>query len=76
MKIQLPQSDDIYRSVRQALEEDIGSGDLSAMLIPEHAQTQASIICREEAVLCGSAWFNEVFRQLDDEDWSIVRLSP
>lgn len=51
--------------VRLALTEDIGSGDLSAALIPEERTAKATIICREEAVVCGQAWLNEVFRQLD-----------
>ncbi|HXH03456.1 MAG TPA: carboxylating nicotinate-nucleotide diphosphorylase [Candidatus Competibacteraceae bacterium] len=51
--------------VRQALAEDIGSGDLTAALIPESAQAEATVISREPAVLCGSAWFDEVYRQLD-----------
>ena len=51
--------------VRQALSEDIGSGDLTASLIRQGARTAATVICRESAVLSGSAWFDEVFAQLD-----------
>ncbi|OGT20351.1 MAG: nicotinate-nucleotide diphosphorylase (carboxylating) [Gammaproteobacteria bacterium RBG_16_57_12] len=57
--------DDISRAVQFALQEDIGSGDLTAMLIPEQSQARARVISREPAVLCGTAWFDEVFRQLD-----------
>ncbi|HFD92743.1 MAG TPA: carboxylating nicotinate-nucleotide diphosphorylase [Gammaproteobacteria bacterium] len=55
----------IENTVRQALEEDIGSGDVTARLIPEGQQAAAQVICREHAVICGRAWFDEVFRQLD-----------
>ena len=59
--------------VGAALEEDIGSGDRTASLIPETSQSQVRVVCRERAVLCGVAWFTQVFRQLDDLvriDWS------
>lgn len=56
---------DIKASVRRALAEDIGSGDLTAQLISTEAQTQAQIITREDAVFCGAAWCDEVFRQID-----------
>lgn len=55
----------IRDNVRTALAEDIGSGDLTAALIPTEAEAQASIICREAAVICGRPWVDEVFRQLD-----------
>jgi nicotinate-nucleotide pyrophosphorylase (carboxylating) len=52
--------------IRLALNEDVGSGDLSAGLIPENKTAQASIICRDNAVMCGQAWLNEVFHLLDN----------
>lgn len=52
-------------TVRLALAEDIGSGDITAALVPASQQAQASVITREAAVLCGQAWFNEAFRQVD-----------
>lgn len=55
----------LQQQVAQALHEDIGSGDLSAQLIDHQQQAQAQIICREAAIMCGQAWFNEVFHQLD-----------
>jgi nicotinate-nucleotide pyrophosphorylase (carboxylating) len=55
----------IEESVRFALAEDVGSGDLTAGLVPESRQAQAVIISRQSAVVCGQAWFEEVFRQLD-----------
>jgi len=54
----------IVASVKQALQEDIGSGDLTAQLINKDSSTNAAIISRENAVLCGCAWVNEVFSQL------------
>jgi nicotinate-nucleotide pyrophosphorylase (carboxylating) len=56
---------DIERNVRWALEEDIGSGDITAELIPADKIASATIITREAAVLCGRPWVDEVFRQLD-----------
>lgn len=64
---------DIDAQVRAALAEDIGSGDLTADLIPADARARATVISREPAVLCGTAWFEAAFRQLDPEariDWS------
>ena len=55
---------DIPKQVRAALEEDIGSGDITARLIPADAVASARVISREKAVLCGTAWVNEVFAQL------------
>ncbi|MBY6192121.1 carboxylating nicotinate-nucleotide diphosphorylase [Microbulbifer agarilyticus] len=56
---------DIQRSVRDALAEDVGDGDITAQLIPADRQARARVITREECVFCGAAWVNEVFRQLD-----------
>lgn len=55
----------IPAQVRAALEEDVGSGDLTAALIPEEAQASAHVVCRDQAVLCGQAWFDAVFKALD-----------
>ena len=57
---------DIASTVRRAINEDLGAGDLTARLLPEDATGAAHIISREPAVLCGVPWFNEVFRQLDE----------
>ncbi len=59
--------DQVREDVRRALMEDVGSGDLTASLIPENARSQATVISREAAVLCGVAWFDEVFRALDPD---------
>lgn len=55
----------VEENVRAALAEDSGGGDLSAQLIPAGRQAVAQVICRQEAILCGTAWFEECFRQTD-----------
>jgi nicotinate-nucleotide pyrophosphorylase (carboxylating) len=55
----------IERDVSAALAEDVGSGDLSALLLPESKTARAVVVCRQEAVLCGQAWFEACFRRLD-----------
>ncbi|MDO7645155.1 MAG: carboxylating nicotinate-nucleotide diphosphorylase [Reinekea forsetii] len=57
--------DHLVRSIRFALEEDLGSGDITAQLIPAQQTSQAQVITREPGVLCGREWFEEVFRQID-----------
>ena len=61
----LPQ--DLRETVARALAEDIGTGDVTAGLIPANKQASATVICREAAIVCGTAWFDEVFRQLDPD---------
>jgi len=61
----LPPQDNIQQQVQLALEEDIGSGDISAELISSDKNIKGFVVCREAAVLCGQAWFDEVFQQLD-----------
>ncbi len=56
----------IKKQVKLALQEDIGSGDVTADLIPQNNQSKASVICRDNAILSGVAWFNEVFQQIDN----------
>ena len=58
--------DDIRDSVRRALAEDIGSGDLTAALISEDSRVRGYVITRDDGVLCGRAWFDEIFHQLDE----------
>jgi len=55
----------IRANVDAALKEDLGRGDLTARLIPSNARAQATVITREAAVLCGTAWFEACFRKLD-----------
>ena len=56
---------DLAEQVRRALAEDVGQGDVTAELIAESARAEGSVASRERAVLCGTAWFDEVFAQLD-----------
>jgi len=51
--------------VRQALAEDVGSGDVTANLIPAGTHASAQVISRDAGVLCGVAFVDEVFNQLD-----------
>lgn len=55
----------IIKDVGLALQEDIGSGDISAGLIDENKQLTTRLLVREDAVLCGTTWFDEAFRQCD-----------
>jgi nicotinate-nucleotide pyrophosphorylase (carboxylating) len=57
--------DDISANVKTALAEDVGNGDVTAELIPEDALASATLISRENAILAGCKWFDEVFKQLD-----------
>ncbi len=63
MPVTLPT--DIASHVAFALQEDLGTGDITAQLIAETTRAQASVLCRERAVVCGVAWVAEVFRQVD-----------
>jgi len=56
----------IKNSVAIALQEDIGSGDITASLISENNSCKATIITRENAILCGTQWASEAFLQIDD----------
>ena len=65
---------DISKTISWALSEDLGavgdampqaSHDITAMLIPESEQAVATVITREDCIVCGVAWVNEVFKQLD-----------
>jgi len=56
---------EIERNVLAALAEDIGSGDLTALLAPAKQPSRGLVITREDAVLCGTAWFDACFRRLD-----------
>jgi len=64
--IELPPREAIARDVRRALEEDIGSGDVTADLLAPGATAHARVITRESAVLCGCAWFDACFRERSD----------
>ncbi len=74
--------DDITRAVETALKEDIGSGDITALLIPESKTDTAEIMTRDECVVCGIAWVDETFKQLggiEDITWHVKdgdKVSP
>lgn len=56
---------EIERNVTAALTEDVAAGDLTALLTPDVADAQAHVLCREDAVLCGTAWFAACVQRLD-----------
>ena len=56
---------DLAQQVEAALREDLGSGDVTAALVPAAQRVRGSVVAREEAVVCGRAWVDETFRQLD-----------
>lgn len=56
---------EIERNVAAALAEDVGSGDVTAALMPESAKARARVVARQDAVLCGQAWFDACFHKLD-----------
>ena len=56
---------DINITVALALSEDIGSGDITAGLIDTSQVSEAEVLTREQAVICGQDWMNEVFSQID-----------
>ncbi|WKW32187.1 carboxylating nicotinate-nucleotide diphosphorylase [Pseudomonas viridiflava] len=73
---------EIEANVRRALLEDVGSGDITAQLIPAERLAKATIISRDAAVIAGTAWVDAVFRQLDPRvavHWQVSdgdRVSP
>jgi nicotinate-nucleotide pyrophosphorylase (carboxylating) len=62
----------IIHDIELALQEDIGSGDISALLIDENKLLTTRLLVREEAILCGTAWFEQAFKQCNKDiqlDW-------
>ena len=62
----------LQRNVADALAEDVGTGDVTGLLVPESDIVQARVIVREEAVLCGAPWFDAVMQAVDANitiDW-------
>ena len=79
MNSPIPCPEDLAVQVARALEEDIGSGDLTAALIPAARIGRASVITREAAILCGIPYVNAVFAQLDAAvrvDWRVAEGDP
>ncbi len=71
--------EDLPEQVSRALREDIGPGDLTASLIDPGTRSRAHIVCREAAQLCGCAWFEATFRQLDTRvriQWHAAEATP
>lgn len=74
----LPKKKVIKRLVKACLKEDVGSGDVTARLTPRDTQVDGKIISREAGTICGTAWVNEVFKQIGkrhktkiDIDWRV-----
>ena len=63
--LQLPAADVVQTDVQRALREDVGAGDCTASLVPAEGHMETRVISREHAVLAGTAWFDETFRQTD-----------
>ncbi len=66
---------DVHNNVSAALLEDVGDGDITARLIPAAEIASAAIITRENAIICGVDWVNEVARQVDSTiiiDWMVA----
>lgn len=73
------QNESISQQVRQALDEDIGTGDLTAALIRAGQSLSAQVISREAIIVCGTQWFDESFRQLSSSisiDWCVKDGQP
>ncbi len=73
---------EIARNVQAALAEDRGDCDWTALLVPEHEQARARVLCRTAAVVCGRPWFDACFLALDPSvrlGWSVeegARVAP
>ncbi|OGT89839.1 MAG: nicotinate-nucleotide diphosphorylase (carboxylating) [Gammaproteobacteria bacterium RIFOXYA12_FULL_61_12] len=75
MKTSPPPLESIREDVERALREDVGGGDLTACLLAADARSEVRVVCRQWAVICGSAWFDEVFHRLDPGiriDWAVA----
>jgi nicotinate-nucleotide pyrophosphorylase (carboxylating) len=69
-----PPAEVVEADVARALAEDLGSGDVTAALLPDHADV-AYLLCKEEAVVCGRPWFDACHRALDPGvriDWRVA----
>src|SRR3546814_7254804 len=72
--IALPPQDGVEADVARALAEDVGNGDVTAMLLPDHEDI-AYLLCKEPAVVCGRPWFDACHRMLDPDvaiDWRVA----
>ena len=69
-----PPAEQVQADVAQALAEDLGSGDVTAALLPDVADS-AYLLCKEPAVVCGRPWFDACHRALDPDvriDWRVA----
>src|SRR3546814_8084091 len=69
-----PPQDVVEADVARALAEDVGNGDVTAMLLPDHADI-AYLLCKEPAVVCGRPWFDACHRMLAPDvaiDWRVA----
>ena len=64
MQHPLPPKKVIKRLVKQCIKEDLGKGDVTARLTPKESIIDGKIITREKGIICGTAWVDEVFRQV------------
>jgi nicotinate-nucleotide pyrophosphorylase (carboxylating) len=74
MQILPPPSDQVSVDVARALAEDLGSGDVTAALLPDIADS-AYLLCKEDAIVCGRPWFDACHRALDPEvriEWRVA----
>lgn len=75
MNITLDQiRNEIQTLVKKAIEEDVGSGDITALLIDADKKDTAEVITREDCVICGTAWVDETFKHLgglDAIEWHV-----
>lgn len=77
-----PPADIVLADVERAFAEDIGTGDATADLLPSDATARATLTCRDDAVIAGTAWFDACFRRLDPAvriDWQTAdgaRVKP
>ncbi len=65
----------LEETVKTFLDEDIGTGDVTAAIIPEHILAEALVVSREDMLVCGQRWFDAVFTHLDDKisiDWLVA----
>jgi nicotinate-nucleotide pyrophosphorylase (carboxylating) len=65
MEFSIPLAAEVERNILAALAEDIGAGDLTALLSADGRRALGTVISREDAVLCGTAWFDGCFARLD-----------
>lgn len=74
MALRVPAPESVAADVARALAEDLGSGDVTAALLPDRADI-AYLLCKEEAVVCGRPWFDACHRALDPDvaiDWRVA----